>query len=164
MSEDDEISLAHIDEAPPRSLARMLTDQYSSKEFLAILGATELRETEIIGLSGVMSTRFVSLVMSTLEEDLIDLKGEELQKTKALLLIKKRILRDPNAMVYVIQDSFVSGLVLSRQSLKRQSRKEAMQIASNPRLLEASKDVGVKDRLFSKLGVSRKYDTAYSRK
>ena len=102
MSEEEEISLAHIDEAPPRSLARMLTAQYSSKEFLDVLGATELREEEIIGLSGVMSTRFVSLVMSTYPEDIEGLKGEELQKIKALLTIKAGILRDPNGMAYVV--------------------------------------------------------------
>ena len=161
---DEEISLTRENEAPPKSLARMLTDQYSNKEFLAILGATELRETEIVGLSGVIGTRFVSLIMSTSKEDLIGLKGEQLKNVEERLAIKKRILRDPNAMSFVIQDAFLSGFVLARQSLKRQSRKEAMQIASNPKLLEASKDVGAKDRLFSKLGISRKYDTAYSRK
>ena len=161
---EEEISLTRENEAPPRSLAKMLTSQYVSKEFLSVLASTEIRETEIVGLSGVIGTRFVSLIMSTSEEDKEGLKGEQLKNVEERLAIKKRILRDPNAMSFVIQDAFLSGFVLARQSLRRQSRKEAMQIASNPKLLEASKDVGFKDRLFSKLGVSRKYDTAYAKR
>ena len=159
---DEEISLTRENEAPPRSLAKMLTSQYVSKEFLSVLASTEIRETEIVGLSGVIGTRFVSLIMSTSDEDLIGLKGEQLQSLKERLAIKKRILRDPNAMAFVIQDAFLSGFVLARQSLKRQSRKEAMQISMSPRPMQGASDVGLKDKLFSKLGVSRKYQNMYA--
>ena len=161
---DEEITLTRQQEAPPKSLAMMLKNQYVSKAFNDVLGATELRETEIVGLAGVISTRFVSLIMSTIEDDQKGLKGAELKNVEERLAIKRRLLSDPNAMVFAIQDCYLFGFTLARQSLKRQSRKEAMAISMSPRPLTATSDVGLKDKLFSKLGVSRKYQNVYSEK
>ena len=161
MSEEEEITLSRQQEAPPKSLAMMLKNQYVSKEFLDVLGSTELRETEILGLAGVISTRFVSLIISTTEEDKIGLKGAELKNVEERLAIQRRLLNDPVAMAFAVQDCYLFGFTLARQSLKRQSRKEAMGIAMSPRPLQDSADVGLKDKLFSKLGVSRKYKTLY---
>jgi hypothetical protein len=161
---DEEITLTRREETPPKSLAAMLKSQYISKAFHDVIASTELRETEIIGLSGVFSGRFVSLIMSTTDEDKASAKGAELKDVEERLAIKRRLMNDPNAMAFAIQDSFMFAFVLARQSLKRQSRQEAMAISMSPRPLTATSDVGLKDKLFSKLGVSRKYDTVYAEK
>jgi hypothetical protein len=158
---EEEITLTRQQEAPPKSLAMMLKGQYISKELNDIYASTELRETEIIGLAGIFSTRFVSLIMSTTKEDKEGLKGAELKNIEERLAIKRRFLGDPNAMAFAIQDSFMYGFGLGRQSLKRQSRKEAMQIATSPKTMTGTADIGLKDKLFSKLGVSRKYQSVY---
>lgn len=119
---------------------------------------------EVITVPTIIMTRFVTLVMSTTEEDLEGSEGEELKCVKERLAIKKRILTDTNAMAFVMQDAFLYAFGLCRQSLKRQSRKEAMNIAMSPRPVSLAGDVGLKDKLFSKLGVSRKYKTEYSEK
>ena len=164
MSGEEEISLTRREETPSKSLGAMLKTQFIAKDFNSILSATELRESEIIGLSGVISSRFVSLIMSTTDEDKIGLKGAELKNVEERLAIKRRLLNDPNAMAFALQDCYLFGFCLARQSLKRQSRKEAMAISMSPRPMEVTKDVGFKDKLFSKLGVSRKYNAVYAEK
>jgi len=157
----EEVTLQRQVEQPPRSLALMLKSQYTSRDFNDIMASTELREHEIVGLAGVVGARFVTWVMSTTKEDLEGLKGEELKNVEERLAIKRRILSDPNAMAFVIMDSMTYALLLGRQSLKRQSRREAMNISMSPRPLTPAEDVGRMDKLFSKLGVSRKYRSEY---
>lgn len=95
--------------------------------------------------------------MSTTKEDLEGAKGEELKNIQERLAIKRRILTDPNAMAFVIHDAWMYAFLLARQSLKRQSRKEAMNITMSPRPITPATEVGRLDKLFTKLGVSRKY-------
>lgn len=161
---NEEITLTRREETPPKSLAAMLKSQYISKAFHDVIASTELRETEIIGLSGVFGARFVTLIMSTTDADKVGVRGAELKDVEERLAIKRRLLNDPNAMAYAITDSFMFAFVLSRQSLKRQSRKEAMAISMSPRPMTEAADVGLKDKLFSKLGVSRKYENVYAEK
>jgi len=112
-------------------------------------------------LSTLFTTRFVCMITSTTEEDLEDLEGEELKSIEERLTIKRRLLSDPIAMSFAMQDSFLYAFGLCRQSLKRQSRKEAMNIAMSPRPTQLAGEVGLKDKLFTKLGISRKYKEAY---
>lgn len=96
------------------------------------------------------------------ERRLEGLKGEQRKNVEERLAIQRRILNDPNAMAFALQDSFLYAFGLLRQSLKRQSRKEAMNIAMSPRPITPATELGLKDKLFSKLGVSRKYQTIYA--
>lgn len=157
----EEITLGRPSETPPRSLAQMLKAQYISKEFNSIFSATELREHEVIMVSTLFMTRFVTMVISTTEADLEGLEGEELKNIQERLRIKGRILSDTNAMSFAMQDSFLYAFGLCRQSLKRQSRREAMNISMSPRPTTVAEEVGLKDKLFTKLGISRKYKEAY---
>ena len=158
---EKEVTLGRPSETPPRSLAQMLKAQYISKEFNTIFSATELREHEVIMISTVFMTRFVCMITSTTEEDLEGLEGEELKSIEERLTIKRRLLSDPIAMSFAMQDSYLYAFGLCRQSLKRQSRKEAMNIAMSPRPTSLAEEVGLKDKLFTKLGISRKYKEAY---
>jgi len=158
------IELSRRMEEPSTSLAVMLKNQYVSKEFLDIFAATELREHEILGTAGVMSARFVTMIMSTEEEDLEGLEGEQLKSMQEKLAIKRRMLRNPNGMAFILHDTFLHALGLLRISLKRQSRHEAMNIATSPRPVTPAGDVSIKDKLFTKLGVSRRYKQEYVEK
>jgi len=164
MSSEEKITLTRRIDQPSTSLAVMLKNQYVSKEFHDIFAATELREHEIIGTCGVMSSRFIELIMSTEKEDLKGLEGEQLKAMKERLAIRKRIERNPNAMGFALHDTFLYAFGLLRQSLKRQSRKEAAFIATSPRPITPAGDVSMKDKLFTKLGVSRKYKQEYVEK
>ena len=157
MAEREEITLTRTAEAPSRSLAQILKGQYTSKEFNAIFSATELREHEIIGICGAFTTRFVSMILGTHDWQKKDVVGEQKQLIEERLMIKRMILSDSNSMAFVCEDSWLYALGLCRQSLKRQSRKEAMAIAMSPRPITEAEGMGMKDRLFTKLGVSRKY-------
>jgi len=157
----EEITVSRPVEQPQRSLAMMLKAQYISKELNDIFSATELREHEVITISTLFMTRFITMVMSTTEEDLQGLQGEELKQMKERLAIKSRIVADVNAMAYAMQDSFMYAFGLCRQSLKRQSRHEARDIAMSPRPVSVASEVGIKDKLFTKLGISRKYKEGY---
>lgn len=160
----EKITISRTSEHPSASLALMLKGQYSSREFSDILAATEIREHEIVGTAGVMSARFVTMICATEKEDLQGLEGEDLRTIKDRLAIKKRIERNPAAMVFALEDTFLYAFGLLRQSLKRQSRKEAMNIAMSPRPITPSSEVGMKDKLLTKLGVSRKYKREYVEK
>lgn len=151
-------------DSPPTSLAQMLKHQYVSREFNSIMASTEIREWEVPGTAGVISARFVSMIMSTEKEDLEGLEGEQLKTIEERLRIKNRILRSPNTMAFVIQDTYLYAFGLLRQSLKRQSRREAMQIAMSPRPVSPAENLGLKDKLFASLGVSRKYGKKYVEK
>lgn len=148
-------------EAVEKSLGMMLKAQYLSKEFNDVFSATELREHEIIGLAGVFSSRFVTLIMSTTEKDVKVVPKEEAQLVRERLEIKRRIMSDPNAMAFVIQDSYVYAFGLCRQSLKRQSRKEAVEVstASISRAMRGE-EIGLSESIKSKMGVG-KYRTVY---
>lgn len=154
---EEKVILSRGTDQPSQSLAQMLKGQYTSKEFNDVFAATELREHEIIGCAGVLSARFVCMIMSTDEEDLKGLEGEDLRMMEDRLKIKMRLLRDPNAMVFALEDSFMYGFGLFRQSLKRQSRKEAQAIAMSPRPVQPAGEMSTKDKLFTKLGISRKF-------
>ena len=161
---EEKITLTRRVDQPSTSLAVMLKNQYVSKEFHDIFAATELREHEIIGTAGVMGSRFITLIMSTEEEDLEGLEGEQLKMMQERLAIKKRILRSTNAMAFAIHDTFLYAFGLLRISLKRQSRKEAMTIATSPRPVTPAQGVSTKDKLLSKLGISKKYRQEYVEK
>ena len=157
----ESIELSRRTEQPSASLAMMLKSQYVSKEFHDIYEATELREHEIVGTAGVISARFVNMILQTWEEDLKGLEGEQLKQIQERLAIKSRILKDPNAMVFALEDTFLYAFGLLRISLKRQSRKEAMNIAMSPRPVTPAGEVSLKDKLFTKLGISRRYKQEY---
>jgi hypothetical protein len=163
---ETEIMLGRTAPTPSTSLAQMLKSQYTSREFHDIMGATEVREAEIVGCAAVFATRFVSLVKSTAEWQLKGLPegSEERKNIEERLAVKQLIDTDPCAMTYVLQDSYLYAFGLLRQSLKRQSRSEAVTIATSPKQAEVAENVGLKDKLFSKLGISRKYRTVYEEK
>ena len=163
MSEEG-ITLQQRVDQPSTSLAKMLAHQYVSREFNSIFAATELREHEIISTSGMVAARFVTMVMSTEKEDLKELEGEQLKMMKERLAIKERIEKNPNTMVFILEDTFLYAFGLLRQSLKRKSRGEAMAIAMSPRPLTPAGQISMKDKLFAKLGVSRKYRQEYVEK
>lgn len=157
----ERITLGSQLEQPATSLAQMLKSQYKSREIRDVLAATELREREVVLLSMLFMSRFVTMVMSTSKEDLETEDEAEKQSIKERLAIQRRILSDDMTMEFVKEDSFLYAFALLRQSLKRKSRGEAMTIATSPRPLEPAKGLGLKDKLFSKLGVSGKYKTEY---
>ena len=161
---EEKVTLTRRIDQPSTSLAVMLKNQYVSKEFNDIYAATELREHEIIGTAGVMSSRFIEMIMSTEKEDLKGLEGAELKSMEERLAIRKRIERNPNAMGFALHDTFLYAFGLLRQSLKRQSRKEAMSISMSPRPVTPAGEMSTKDKLFAKLGVSRKYKQEYVEK
>ena len=144
---EEKITLTRRIDQPSASLAVMLKNQYVSKEFHDIFAATELREHEIIGTCGVMSSRFITMIMSTEEEDLEGLEGEELKMMKERLAIRKRLERNTNAMAFALHDTFLYALGLLRISLKRQSRREAQAIAMSPRPVTQAEGVSTKDKL-----------------
>lgn len=149
-----------------RSLGLMLKAQYLSKEFNDVFASTELREHEIIGLSGIFSTRFVTQIMSTTKEDL-EISKDELEKQiiQERLAIKRRIQHDPNAMAFVIQDSYLYAFGLARQSLKRQSRTEAVTVSTASVARNVSREeIGLGSSIAAKLGLSRRYGVAYEEK
>jgi hypothetical protein len=164
MSENQEVTLGRSASTPSTSLAQMLKSQYNSREFHDIFAATELREMECVVTPAAMSSRFVLMIMATTEEDKIGLQGEELKSIEERLAIKRRIEENPCAMGYVIHDSWLYAFGLCRQSLKRQSRGEAVHVAAMPRPVEPVEHLSTKDKLFSKLGISRKYRTEYTEK
>jgi len=149
-------------EDPNKSLAMMLKAQYLSREFNDVFAATELREHEIIGISGAMSCRFISLILSTTDEDVKAAPDKAKLLLKERLAIRDRILEDPNAMVFAIEDSYLYSFGLCRQSLNRQSRVEGVAVSSSSaqRAGEAMKNVGMGQGILSKLGLGS-YDVAY---
>jgi len=158
MSKGEEITISRRVESPSISLAQMLKSQYVSKDFQDIFSATELAPHEIIGTAGIFSTRFVTMVLATDTWMLEKVTGEEKKKIEERLMVKKMILSDPNAMAFVLQDVYLYALGLCRQSMKRQSRHEAVEIAKSPRTPnEPAEDLGTRDKLFTRLGISRKY-------
>lgn len=161
---DQEFTLSRATATPSTSLAQMLKSQYTSREFHDIFAATELREHECVTTPAVMSSRFVLLIMATTEQDKAGLSGEELKNIEERLAIKRRLEQDPCAMSFCIHDSWLYAFGLCRQSLKRQSRGEAVHVAAMPRPVEAAENVSMKDKLFSKLGISRKYRAEYTEK
>lgn len=139
-----------------QSLAGILRSQYTSREFNDIFSATELREHECIIISDMFSSRFVSLVMATADDITIDPASPEAKNIRARLNIKKTILSDPNAMMFVIYDSWLYAFGLTRISLKRQSRVEGMHISSASLLRQLGVDgsqIGLGQKLASKFGV-----------
>ena len=160
----EKVTISHEVESPPTSLARMLKSQYTSKEFNDVFAATELREREIIILSTLFMTRFVNMILSTSKEDLKDIEGQQLQDIKERLAIKRRIETSLNAMEFLKQDSFMYAFGLLRQSLKRKSRAEARDIAMSPRPVASASEIGRKDKLFARLGISGKYKRDYMEK
>jgi hypothetical protein len=163
----EEVTLGRQAATPSASLGQMLKSQYSSREINDILAASEFREVEIVGMSACFGSRFITLIKSTATWQLEGLAEncEERKTIEERLAIKRLIESDPCALAYVLQDSYLFAFSLLRQSLKRQSRGEALRIASAPRPAgEGTTDVGLKDRLFSRLGVSKKYRTEFVRK
>lgn len=135
----------------------MLKSQYTSKELNDVFAATELREREVVSLSVLFMTRFVNMVLSTTKEDLKGVEGQELQSIRERLAIKRRIESNINAMEFLKEDSFMYAFGLLRQSLKRKSRGEAKDIAMSPRPVTPVSEMGAKDKLLTKLGVSGKF-------
>lgn len=154
---EEKVTITRSLDQPSQSLAAMLKGQYSSREFSDIMAATEIREWEVVGTAGVMSARFVTMIMATEKEDLKGLEGEGLKMMEDRLAIKDRIQRNPSAMVFALEDTFIYAFGLLRQSLKRQSRKEAMNIAMSPRPITPATEMGAKDKLLTKLGISGKF-------
>lgn len=152
-------------EQPSKSLAQMLKSQYTSREFFDTYASTEFEKKEIIPLCKAFSIRFVTQILATSDDSqlLENTKGEELTNLRERLAIRKAILYDDNAMAFAMIDSFLYAFGLTRQSLGRQSRKEAIQIAMGQSGAPVE-DLGFKDRLFSKLGISKKYKTGYFEK
>lgn len=149
-------------EDPSKSLALLLKAQYLSREFNDVLASTELREHEIIGIAGAMSTRFISLILSTDEQIQDEAPVSSKQLIEERITIKKRILSDPNAMVFAIQDAYLYAFGLCRQSLNRQSRTEGVAIstASIQSSSKSGADIGVSQSIMSKLGMGS-YNVAY---
>lgn len=158
---DQEFTLARSTGTPSTSLAQMLKSQYTSREFHDIFAATELAAHECVSTPSVFASRFVLLVLNTSEEDKKGLSGDELKSVEERLNIKRHIETNPCAMAFLLHDVWLYGFGLMRQSLKRQSRGEAKAIATMPMQHEPAENVSTKDRLFSKLGISRKYRTTY---
>src|SRR5207248_2855572 len=115
-----------------KSLAQMLRAQYLSREFNDVFASTELREHEVIIIAGMFMVRFISLIIATspAEEAGLDSTSAEYKNIHARVQIKSRLMADPNAMVFAQIDSWLYAFGLCRQSLKRQSRQEGMQISS----------------------------------
>ena len=158
--------LGRSDDTPARSIGEILRSQYKSNQFNDIFGATELREYEILTMSMLYSSRFVAMVLSTTEKTLERLtKGtDQYTRTEELLDLRERIMNDDNAMVFVLEDSFLFFFGLARKSLKRKSRAEAVSIATSPSAMINPSQVGVMDRFLSTLGVSKKYQRGYVEK
>ena len=144
------------EEATEKSLALMLKSQYLSREFNDVFAATELREHEVLALPGLFVVRFISLILSTTEDDLRAATSPEERKIiKQRLAIKDRILKDPNAMMFVMSDAWLYAFGLCRQSLDRKSRKEGVLIATEAitRARQKIEQLGLGERLMSKLGL-----------
>jgi hypothetical protein len=154
---EQEFSISRPQLTPSTSLAGMLRSQFTSREFNDIYSATELRELECVATPSVFASRFVLMVMATTEQDKAGLSGDELKNIEERLAIKRRIQSDPCAMAFCLHDSWMYAFGLMRQSLKRQSRGEAVHVAAMPRPVEPAENVGLRDKLFSRLGISRKY-------
>ena len=149
-------------EDPNKSLAMMLKAQYLSREFNDVYAATELREHEIIAISGAMACRFISLILSTDDKDANKAEPKMKQFIQERIAVKNRIMEDPNAMVFAIQDAYLYALGICRQSLNRQSRLEGVAIstASIQKAGLTGKDIGMGQGILSKLGLGS-YDVAY---
>lgn len=95
-------------------------------------------------------------MLSTTKEDIGIASEGEAKLVAERLAIKRRILSDPNAMAFVIQDSYVYAFGLTRQSLKRQSRKEAVTIstASISRAY-GREELGLGESVKAKLGIGK---------
>ena len=153
----EKITLTRQVDQPPVSLAQMLKHQYVSREFSSIFASTEIREIEIVGTAGVFSTRFVTMILMTKKWQLEALEGEQKKNIEERLYIKRLIEEDSCAMSFVLQDSYLFAFGLLRQSLKRQSRKEAVAIATSPREMRSAEGMSMKDKMFTKMGISSKY-------
>ena len=142
---------------PSKSLANMLKAQYLSREFNDVFSSTEFREGEIVGLAGALACRFISLILTyepkkyrIYDEDDYDIwewiEGID-ENTKARVELCDRFLSDPNAMVFALEDAYLYAFGLCRQSLSRQSRKEAVDIST----AHIQREVGVE-----RLGLGRR--------
>jgi len=93
-----------------------------------------------------------------------NLTPEEIKDIEERLAIKRQILSNTNQMTFIMIDVWTYSFGLLRQSLKRKSRAEAIQVATSPRMTTVSRDIGKMNALFSRLGVSRKYAVQYEEK
>jgi hypothetical protein len=157
---DERISLGRERDTPSKSLAGMLHSQYTSRELNDIWAGTEIREYEVITASKLFTSRVVELMLSTEESDLEGLDGEERNSVLERLAIRKKMTNNDNAMSYIIHDSFLYAFGLIRISYERKSRSELIRISNGPQANDAE-SVGIKDKLLTKLGVSKKFKTEY---
>jgi len=118
-----------------RSLEGVINTQFISKRFKDIMSATRLTRYEVLIFALMEIVRIVSKINSLSYSDMEEnnlalLENEERKEIYELWSLKKRFMRNPHALAFVICDSFVYMYGLGLQSLDGLSRQEGTTLVS----------------------------------
>lgn len=112
------------------SLQRLVENQYITKVFKQVLGATRLTRRDIITIALMEPQRITMKMLSTTKADLEDktLSDEERQELRELYAIKIRIMKNPCALAYIMYQTTELPYIIGLQSHEGLSRREAIEI------------------------------------
>lgn len=115
-----------------KSLMNLINSQFTSNRFDDVLTSTRLSRFEIQAIAVGNVNRVVAKIYSISKSDTEDtsLSQEEQNELKELWALKRRLMKNPMALSYIMWDGWMKTYVAGLQSLDGMSRQEGVDIAS----------------------------------